>query len=111
MIKRTVAECKPYVAPGHFDVSVLRLSGQDETGATKYWVGMSHFLPGGGCEPGTTPHEKFYYVVSGELVVFDEKGTRYELKATDSIFIKGGEIRSIKNESNFPCTTLVVYNY
>ena len=46
MKKISLDEVKPYEAPGHFDVSVLRLSGKDETGAEKFWVGLSHFLPG-----------------------------------------------------------------
>jgi quercetin dioxygenase-like cupin family protein len=111
LIKRTIADCKPYVAPAHFDCTCFRIVGTEETGSTKYWVGMSHFLPGGGCEPGATPHDRFYHVISGEVVVYDDKGNRFELKATDSIFMPPNEVRSLKNESHFPATILVVYNY
>jgi quercetin dioxygenase-like cupin family protein len=111
MVKREIANCKPYQAPAHFDCSTFRIVGKDETGASKYWVGMSHFLPGGGCEMGGTDHDRFYYVIEGQLTVYDDKGNKYVLNPTDSIFMLPGEQRRVANETNFPVTTLVVYNY
>ena len=50
MIKRTVSELKPYDAPGHYNMVAMRIHGKDETGAEKFWIGKSIFLPGGGAE-------------------------------------------------------------
>ena len=54
MVKRTLDELKPYSAPGHFGMVPLRVHGKEETGAEKFWIGLSVFLPGGG-QSGTTP--------------------------------------------------------
>ena len=48
MVKRTVADLKPYNAPGHFNMVAMRIHGKEETGAEKFWIGVSTFLPGGG---------------------------------------------------------------
>ena len=50
MKKISLNDVKPYAAPGHFDMVAMRLNGTEETGAKKFWVGLSHFLPGGGAE-------------------------------------------------------------
>jgi hypothetical protein len=41
-----------YDAPGHFGMTAMRLQGTEETGASKFWMGLSHFLPGGGADWG-----------------------------------------------------------
>ena len=50
MIKRTLADLKPYDAPNHFKMTAMRIHGKEETGAENFWVGISTFLPGGGAE-------------------------------------------------------------
>ncbi len=110
MKKVRLDEVKPYEAPGHFDVSVLRLSGKDETGAEKFWVGLSHFLPGGGAEFGATPAEKYYFVLDGEITVKTEK-EEITLGSWDSVYIAPNEGRSILNKTNKPVSMLVVVNY
>ena len=110
MKKVRLNEVKPYEAPGHFDVSVLRLSGKDETGAEKFWVGLSHFLPGGGAEFGATPAEKYYFVLDGEITVKTEK-EEITLGPWDSVYIAPNEGRSILNKTNKPVSMLVVVNY
>ena len=50
MIKRTYEELEPYFPAGHFGVTCKRYHGKDETGATKFWIGISEFEPGGGAE-------------------------------------------------------------
>ena len=50
MKKRALSDVKPYVAPGHFDMVALKLHGLEESGASKFWMGMSYFLPGGGAQ-------------------------------------------------------------
>ena len=50
MVKRTVADLKPYDAAGHFKMVAMRIHGKEETGAQKFWIGVSTFLPGGGAD-------------------------------------------------------------
>jgi len=110
MKKASLAQVKPYEAPGHFKMIALRLSGKEETGAEKFWVGMSHFLPGGGAEFGATPAEKYYFVLDGEITVKTEK-EEITLGPWDSVYIGPNEGREIINKTNKPVSMLVVINY
>jgi glyoxylate utilization-related uncharacterized protein len=112
MKKVKLSEVKPYEATGHFDVSVLRLSGKDETGAQKFWVGLSYFLPGGGANWAyeDSPTEKAYIVLDGELTVKSKQG-EFTLGPMDLLFIPPHEGREIINKTNKPVTMLVVVNY
>ena len=38
MIKRTLNELKSYEAPGHFNMTAMRIHGKEETGAQKFWI-------------------------------------------------------------------------
>ena len=107
MKKMELKEAKPYEAPGHFDVSTLRLHDKDISGSDKFIMGISHFLPGGGCDMGSTPTEKIYYVISGEITVKTDDGEMV-LGPNDSIYIGPGENRAIINNTNEPVTMLVV---
>ena len=95
MVKRTVADLKPYDAAGHFKMVAMRIHGKEETGAQKFWIGVSTFLPGGGAEWAyeDNPLEKVYYVLEGEMTVTDKDG------------------RGLLNESNLPARMLVIINY
>ena len=110
MKKVSLAQVKPYEAPGHFKMVALRLSGKEETGAEKFWVGMSHFLPGGGAEFGATPAEKYYFVLDGEITVKTQK-EEITLRPWDSVYIAPNEGREIINKTNKPVSMLVVINY
>jgi glyoxylate utilization-related uncharacterized protein len=110
MKKIDLAQVKPYEAAGHFKMVALRLSGKEETGAVKFWVGMSHFLPGGGAEFGATPAEKYYFVLDGEITVKTQK-EEITLGKWDSAYIGPNEGRSILNKTNKPVSMLVVINY
>ena len=110
MKKVTLKQVKPYEAPGHFKMVALRLSGKEETGAEKFWVGLSHFLPGGGAEFGATPAEKYYFVLDGEITVKTEK-EEITLGPWDSVYIAPYEGREIINKTNRPASMLVVINY
>ncbi|HUJ69531.1 MAG TPA: cupin domain-containing protein [Syntrophorhabdales bacterium] len=110
MKKVEIKDVKPYDAAGHFAMTAMRLSGKEETGAQKFWVGLSHFLPGGGAEMAASPTEKFYYVLKGEITIVTPE-TEITLKKSDSIFIGPGEQRAIMNKTNMPASTLVVINY
>lgn len=112
MKKVDFADVKPYKAPLHFDCSTLKLHGLEETGTSKFWMGLTHFLPGGGAEYAyeDSPTEKVYVVLEGEVTV-RFKDQEVVLKKYDSIFIKPFEGRSIVNNTNMPATMLVVVNY
>lgn len=105
-------QVKPYQALLHFDCSTLKLHGTEETGAEKFWMGITHFLPNGGAEYAyeDSPTEKIYVVLEGEVVI-TTKTERYLLKKYDSILISPFEGRAIINETNLPATMLVVVNY
>ncbi len=110
MKKVEIKDVKPYQAPKHFNMTAMRLHGKEETGATKFWMGLSHFLPGGGAEYDESPTEKIYYVLNGEVTVKTPQ-EEITLKASDSIFIGAGEGREIINKTNLPASMLVIINY
>ena len=113
MIKRTYEELEPYFPAGHFGVTCKRYHGKDETGAEKFWIGMSVFLPGGGAEWAyeDNPLEKVYYVLEGEMTVTDKDGKKYVIHKDECISFPPNEGRGLKNESNLPARMLVVINY
>ena len=113
MIKRELEACKPYEPPKHFKMTAIRLQGKEESGAQKFWMGMSHFLPGGGAEYDyeDSPTEKIYFAIEGEVTIYTKDNQKLVLKKNDSIFIGLNEGRSLVNETNLPATILVVVNY
>lgn len=110
MLVKRFADAKPYEAPNHFDVRSLRLQGFEPGGPTKSWVGLSHFLPGGGAGPDASPLEKVYVVLAGTLSV-TAAGSTVELGPYDSCCIPGGEVREVRNAGNAVATMLVVMPY
>ncbi|GAB4245163.1 MAG: cupin domain-containing protein [Thermoleophilia bacterium] len=110
MKKVTLEDVKPYEAPKHFAMTALRLHGREETGSETFWMGLSHFLPGGGAEYDASPVEKVYFVLEGEVTVKTEAET-IVLGPWDSVYIAPGEGREIVNETNRPASMLVVINY
>jgi quercetin dioxygenase-like cupin family protein len=103
-----LSEAPRYDAPKHFDMRSLRLQGMDVSPAKFSWVGISHFLPQGGAEMDTSPLEKIYVVLEGEITVQLAGGETHTLRALDSCYIGGGEARAIRNETNSVATMLVV---
>ena len=103
-------DARPYEAPKHFDTRGLRLQGWDASDAKGFWVGLSHFLPGGGCERDTTPLEKVYVVTEGEVTVVTDEGEA-TLGPYDSCWLAPNESRSIENRTNRPASMLVVMPY
>ena len=113
MVKRTVEELKAYNAPGHFGMTAMRIHGKEETGAEKFWMGVSTFLPGGGAEYAyeDNPLEKVYYVLEGEMTVTDKEGNKYVIHKDETITFAPNEGRYLINESNLPARMLVIINY
>ncbi len=113
MIKRTPADLVPYDAPGHYGVVCKRYHGKAETGAEKFWIGMSEFEPGGGAEYAyeNSAQEKVYYVLEGEMTVADKDGNEYVIHAGESISFPPFEGRYLDNKSDKPAKMLVIINY
>ena len=104
------SDAKPYEAPNHRGVVGSRLQGFEPGGPTNQWVGLSQFLPGGGAGPDSTPFEKVYVVLDGEMTVI-VNGQETVLGRYDSCTIAAGEVREIVNRRNDVCTMLVVIPY
>jgi len=110
MLVKRFDDAQTYEAPNHWGVTGLRLQGFEEGGPTNQWVGFSQFLPGGGAGPDSTPFEKVYVVLEGEMTItIDGKDTT--LGAMDSCTIAADEVRKIENRSNHICKMLVVLPY
>lgn len=104
------ADAETYDAPNHWGVVGLRLQGFEDGGPENQWIGYSQFLPGGGAGPDSTPFEKVYVVLSGEMtVIIDDDET--VLGPMDSCTIAPNEVRKIENRSNHACNMLVVIPY
>jgi len=110
MLVKRFEEAKPYEAPNHWGVHGLRLQGFEEGGPTNQWIGLSQFLPGGGAGPDSTPFEKVYVVLEGQMTVIIG-GQETLLGPMDSCTIAAGELREIVNRSNHVCKMLVVIPY
>ena len=110
MFVKRFSEAKSYDANNHRGNFGVRLQGFEAGGPTNQWVGLSHFLPGGGAGPDSTPFEKVYVILEGEMtVIIGAKET--VLKKLDSCTIAPGEVREIINRSNAVCSMLVVVPY
>jgi|SRR5215510_7996580 len=105
-----IGDAGPYTAPKHFDMRSLRLQGFEASATKGFWVGLSHFLPGGGAERDATPIEKVYVVIAGEVTVVTDSGEA-TLGPLDSCHLEPNEARSIVNKTNLPATMLVVLPY
>jgi quercetin dioxygenase-like cupin family protein len=103
-------DLKEYQAAKHFKMSAMRLQGKEETGIQKFWVGLSHFLPGGGAEFDASPTEKVYIVISGQVTVKTEKEEQ-TLNPLDSVYLAPNEGRSVINPGKVPASMLVIINY
>ena len=110
MLVKRFEDAEPYEAPNHWDVIGLRLQGFEEGGPANQWVGLSHYLPGGGAGPDATPFEKVYVVLDGEATL-TVGGEETVLRRYDSCTIAPDEVRKIENRSNHVCTLLVVIPY
>lgn len=110
MLIKRFADAQPYEAPNHYDVRGLRLQGFEPGGPEKSWVGLSHYLPAGGAGPDSSPLEKVYVVIAGEVKVTVGSET-VVLGLYDSCCIPPNEVRTIVNAGNAVATILVVMPY
>jgi quercetin dioxygenase-like cupin family protein len=110
MLLKRFSDAQQYEAPNHRGVVGLRLQGFEPGGPNNQWVGLSQFLPGGGAGPDSTPFEKVYVVLGGEMTVIVD-GVETVLGIYDSCTIAPGEVREIVNRRNDVCTMMVVIPY
>ncbi len=110
MLVMRFADAQTYDAPNHWGVTGLRLQGFEDGGPENQWIGFSQFLPGGGAGPDSTPFEKVYVVLEGEMTV-EIDGNETVLGAMDSCTIPAGQERRIENKTNHICKMLVVMPY
>jgi quercetin dioxygenase-like cupin family protein len=110
MLVKRFEDAKPYEAPNHRGVVGLRLQGFEPGGPVNQWVGYSQFLPNGGAGPDSTPFEKVYVVLEGQMTI-NVSGAETVLGPMDSCTIPPGEVREIVNRSNSVCKMLVVIPY
>lgn len=102
------AEARPYAAPGHHDVTALRLQGFGASRADFAWAGLSHILPGGGADMDAGPLGKIYIVLEGEVTVTLGGGAVTVLRKLDSCFIPAGEAREVRNRTNAVASMIVI---
>jgi hypothetical protein len=95
-----------YEAPGHDNMCMLRLQGREAGPSNVLWLGLSHLLPGGGTTLDTSPLEKMYVVLDGEVTI--SNGTEeVTLRPWDSCRIAPEEPRALSNRTNRPATILL----
>jgi quercetin dioxygenase-like cupin family protein len=102
-------KAKPYTAPKHNACSSFRLQGLEASATKNFWVGLSHFLPGGGADLDASPYEKVYVVTAGELTVVSG-GQTVVLRVNDSCLIPANEARTVVNHTNLPASMVVIFS-
>jgi len=105
-------EAYKYEAPGHFDVLTTRLHDPQDVNSGFMTMGLSHFLPGGGCDYGSNARESIYYVIEGQMYLESEVDTENEVRTTlfagDTYHCGPGTKKSIVNNGTTACQMLVV---
>ena len=105
-------EAYKYEAPGHFDVRSTRLHDPGDVNAGTITMGLSHFLPGGGCDYGSNARESIYYIIEGQMYLECELGTENEIKTTlyagDTYHCGPNTKKSIVNDGMITTQMIVV---
>lgn len=104
-------EAYKYEAAKHFDVRTTRLCDPQDVNDGVMTIGLSHFLPGGGCEYGSNALESVYYIIEGEmtLTVSNEEGLQQVtiLRKGDAFHCGPGTPKSVINTGSESCQMLV----
>lgn len=104
-------DATPYEAKGHFGMLATRLHNPTDVNEGSMTQGLSHFLPGGGCEYGANALESIYYIIEGEMDLVVEEGTpqelRVRLRAGDSFHCGPHTYKGIRNNGAVTCQMLV----
>lgn len=105
-------EAYTYEAPGHFDVRTTRLHDAKDVNQGSITMGLSHFLPGGGCNYSSNAKETIYYIIEGQMYLECEVGTPDEVKTTlyagDSFHCGPNTKKSVLNTGTTSAQMLVV---
>lgn len=96
-----------YEAPGHYDMRPTRLHNPQDVNDGRIIMGLSRFLPGGGCEFGSNPLESIYYILEGEMDLETEDGSKRTLHKGDSFHCGPGTKKGIQNNGCTTCQMLV----
>lgn len=99
-------EAITYSAPGHHDMSMVRLQGREAGPSDHLWLGVSVIAPGGGTTLSSSPDEKMYVVLDGELQISNGQ-IEATLTRWDSCRVAPGEERMLLNRSEAPATVLL----
>lgn len=96
-----------YEAAKHYNMLATRLHNPQDVNGGVLTVGLSHFLPGGGCEFGCNAKESVYYIISGEMTLkTDDEET--VLKAGDTFHCGPNTNKGIHNNGTESVKMLVV---
>jgi mannose-6-phosphate isomerase-like protein (cupin superfamily) len=101
------AEAPEYTAPGHHDMTMVRLQGREAGPSSDLWIGVSVIAPGGGTTLSSSPEEKMYFVLDGTLHVSNGE-SEISLERWASCRIAAGEDRRLTNRTKSPVTVLLV---
>ncbi|SRR6266702_5207324 len=100
-------EAPEYRAPGHHDMTMVRLQGREAGPSSDLWIGVSVIAPSGGTTLFSSPQEKMYVVLDGTLHVSNGE-SEVALDRWDSCRIAAGEDRRLTNRTGSPATVLLV---
>ncbi len=99
-----------YDAAKHFDVYAMHLQDKNLSSGAPFWVGFSHYLPGGKAEWDGSPFHKVYVVLEGEITVATEEGEQV-LRQLDSCYLAPNERRQVRNDTNHIAKLLYAITY
>lgn len=91
-------DAKAYQAPGHHNMTMHRIQGQDVTPLHNVWSARLAMGPGGHVEAKASPAGKLYIVVEGR-VKFRGGDTTVELQSGDSVFVLPNEEREFSESA------------
>lgn len=96
-----------YEAAGHFKCKTTRLHDPVDVNDGKITMGLTHFLPGGGCEFGNNTAESIYYIEAGQMLLKTDD-EEVLLLPGDSFHCGPGTNKSVLNTGTESCRMLVV---
>jgi uncharacterized cupin superfamily protein len=105
-----IAGATPYAAAKHHDVTAFRLQGFDVSDVKAFWVGLSHYEPGGRAERDASGTEKVYVAIEGEITVITDAGDAV-LGPLDSCYLSPGGARAVESRSGARASMLVMMEY
>ncbi|WP_328733479.1 cupin domain-containing protein [Ensifer adhaerens] len=80
-------------------MEMIRLQGREAGPADNLWLGVSTIEPGGGTTLDASASEKFYVVLTGEVIV-SNGSEEVALHRWDSCRFAPGESRALRNGSS-----------